>query len=164
MMSPRSENDWRALERAERLGHEPPGTVERLRAAESGRPVATAGSDDYDRLKQLAELLAVPATSMKRLADLKAATDKANAAANEAEAKKLAAAKAVAEAERKVKEHEDRMAREVTAHEATIKKERDLIADGHAALAVQWEELAKDRAALKRKAEAMQAHLKEAAA
>jgi hypothetical protein len=23
-MSPRSENDWRALERAERLGHEPP--------------------------------------------------------------------------------------------------------------------------------------------
>jgi hypothetical protein len=113
----RSHNDWKALAKAEREGHEKPGTTLRLLAAEFGvSPTASPEGSvvdkaaDLKRLGALAKELGVNAGVQAKIADLAARTERIQAeeaALNRrqkifdeyvaSETAKLAAAKAIQE-------------------------------------------------------------------
>jgi hypothetical protein len=81
----RSQNDWKALAKAEREGHEKPGTTLRLLAAEFGvSPPATVPevpdkAADLKRLSALAKELGVNVGVQAKIADLAARAEKVQA-------------------------------------------------------------------------------------
>jgi hypothetical protein len=115
----RSNADWAALCRSEIDGHEAPGTVGRLLAEVTGKPVASDAEDIGTAARALSNLAEV-VKNPKLLTDIHRETE-AHKAAREAalaEQKKLSKAKQDLAAERA--RHEAALDREIKEHKAVL--------------------------------------------
>lgn len=164
----RSPQDWAALEKREREGHESPGTVARLKALEAGLPApAEVVSDPLKALLQLAELVSADKATKARLAQLQQATEAARAEQIAAAREKVAAEKLKADAAEEYRKHQERMAAEREHHESWMTAARaELQAEIAAktqAIDGQLKAAAAERAALRQKADQLRQHLESAA-
>jgi colicin import membrane protein len=117
----RTANDWGSLVLSEIRGDEQPGTVAKLVAETTGKPVADDGlGAETKGLLRLLELLHRPGDLKKQIADLDRSATAATTAAAQAKAEqaKLAQAKQDLAAERA--KHEAAIAHEVRNHQAVM--------------------------------------------
>jgi chromosome segregation ATPase len=160
-MTMRSLQDLQALAVAELSGAERRGTVV---SELTGSPIpADSGHNLLTELAKLAQLLGAPAVVTKRVADLKAATDKSEAASRRAASDVAAAARAVADSDARVAKNDARIAQEGKAHETRLQAEADEHAGKAALLEAERKSLETERAALRAKADKLRRHIEEAA-
>jgi hypothetical protein len=133
----------------------------RQRFLDAAVPVKDDPAPDYlGALLKLAETVGAPASFKQRLADLKAAEDRAKAASAKAAADTVAAAKQIAAAESEIarqwKAHESKVAVSDAAHQVKMKAE---IAATAKAIEVERKAVAAEAAALKQRADHLRQQL-----
>lgn len=138
-----------------------------LRAVDPPKKDPAAGLDAFlDKISEIAKLLNSDTATRARLADLKAAAERAQAQIDKAAEDVAGAARLMTQthgelaAERKA--HDERLAAEVAAHEAAMKIGRDELAAAASALAADRKAFEADAAKLKARADALKQHLEAA--